>query len=354
MKESARQNNLDVIRIVAAMVVIFGHSFPLNGLGAPPGFLTNGVHALGVKIFFTLSGFLIAQSWASDPHLLRFFARRALRLFPALAVVLLLSALVLGPSVTTVPLRAYFADEQVWRYLGNISLNITYNLPGVFENNPYARAVNGSLWSLPAEVVMYFVVPPLMTLAKLSRWPRVVLWIAAIASTAANIWFLRTPGAPVTFGFYGIALTSMLDLAPYFIVGMLAYGCGWQNRISAQTALLTYFVFSLFAGHSPVVGELALTVLMPILVMGLGFATPPRFAAVSKYGDVSYGLYLYGFVVQQTVTHLLGPHSPEFSTLVVGGISYAFAFASWHLVEKRALRFRPSRPGAKAPQPATS
>jgi peptidoglycan/LPS O-acetylase OafA/YrhL len=344
-----RSNNLDVIRFVAAAAVIYGHAFPLNSAGSP-GFLSNSVQTIGVKVFFMLSGLLIAQSWLSDPHVLRFAARRALRLFPALAVVLLLSVFVLGPVFTTLPLREYFSNERTWRYLGNIGLNITYDLPGVFAANPYKNAVNGSLWSLPVEVCMYLATPVVLTLATLLRRPRLVLWLVTIVSVLASAWFVRTPGHQSDFVAYGIGLTSLLDVAPFFAVGALCCVEGWQKKVSPQTAVLVFFLAVMFPSLTPVVDELVLMVLVPVLVLGLGFAENPRFARAGRFGDVSYGLYLYGFAVQQVVTALAGKAiSPQLNAAIALVICIVCAWASWHLVEKRALARRPRAPARTEP-----
>ncbi|MGO4377458.1 acyltransferase family protein [Pseudoduganella sp. RAF53_2] len=108
MNEKAHDNAFDVLRMTAAAAVLYSHSFPLLGLPEPeplPG-LTWG--RLAVAVFFGISGFLVAQSWESDSHGLRFLARRALRIFPGLLVLALLSALVLGPAVTVLPLAGIF------------------------------------------------------------------------------------------------------------------------------------------------------------------------------------------------------------------------------------------------------
>ncbi|PZR13477.1 MAG: hypothetical protein DI536_12010 [Archangium gephyra] len=343
-----RVNNLDVIRFVAAAAVIYGHAFPLN-LAGSPGFLSNSVQTVGVKIFFMLSGFLIAQSWDSDPNIFRFLQRRALRLFPGLAVVLLLSACVLGPLVTTLPLKEYFGNARFWSYLGNINLDISYDLPGVFGDNPYKVAVNGSLWSLPVEVTMYLLTPFILTAGAWLRRPRLVLWVATVVSIVMSTLYVRLGAtAPITV-FHGISFVSLLDVAPYFIVGMLCCAYGWHRVLSAQTAALAFLVVLLFPAATPVVDEFVLLVLIPVVVLGLGFSKEPRYANAGRHGDVSYGLYLYGFVVQQTVTHLWGGAMPPVLNAAISFVvSLALAYASWHLVEKRALELRPRARGARA------
>src|SRR5579871_1464824 len=95
-QQQSRLNNFDHVRLFGALLVIYGHAYPLTGT-VIPGFAANGVATIGVKIFFSISGYLVAQSWLRDPNIVRFFTRRALRIFPALIAVVLLSTFVLGP-----------------------------------------------------------------------------------------------------------------------------------------------------------------------------------------------------------------------------------------------------------------
>ena len=108
-------------------------------------------------MFFAMSGFLIAKSWSDLPRLVPFAVKRALRILPALVVAVSVTVFVIGPLFTTLPLTSYFSDPVTWLYLVRCSLLITFfgTLPGVFEDNPYPDAVNGSLWTLPVEACCY-------------------------------------------------------------------------------------------------------------------------------------------------------------------------------------------------------
>lgn len=108
-------NGFDVLRLIAAALVIWGHAYPLTGHVAP-GLFGNGVHTLGVKIFFVISGFLITGSWMSDPHVARYARKRALRIMPGLVAICVLTAIALGPAVTSLPLAGYFRSRETWLY----------------------------------------------------------------------------------------------------------------------------------------------------------------------------------------------------------------------------------------------
>jgi peptidoglycan/LPS O-acetylase OafA/YrhL len=104
-----------------------------------------------VFVFFAISSFLVTQSFEQTANPLHFLGKRALRIFPGLLVATLVSAFVLGPLVTTLPLPAYLSRPEPYQYVvGNTLLDQTvHELPGVrFADNPVGLEINGSLWTL--------------------------------------------------------------------------------------------------------------------------------------------------------------------------------------------------------------
>jgi peptidoglycan/LPS O-acetylase OafA/YrhL len=157
-----KDNNFNLIRMLAAFAVLVSHSYPLvlgpnssEPLGSLIGMSLGGV---AVDVFFITSGFLVTASLDRRKSASEFLRARFLRIFPALFVMLLLSVFVLGLAFTTKNASSYLTDSYVYFYLLKCSTLITcvvYRLPGVFETNPFKSAVNGSLWTMPYEVKMY-------------------------------------------------------------------------------------------------------------------------------------------------------------------------------------------------------
>jgi peptidoglycan/LPS O-acetylase OafA/YrhL len=317
-------------------MVIFGHAFPLTG-HVSPGLFANGVQTIGVKIFFVISGFLITRSWQSEPDLLRFWSKRALRIMPGLIVICLLTVLVLGPSLTQLSLGGYFGNVQALKYLWNIALYPIYNLPGVFTDNIYPIAVNGSLWSLPVEVAMYCGVPVLVWRHRHSA--RILLPVAALVLLAGSIYFVRVapPAQPPVV--WGTSLISLLDAACYFYAGAAFAVLRLERFANAPIAALA-FVGAAWMFEGAVANEIALAVVLPYLVVSAGVFRNRLLDRVDGH-DYSYGLYLYGFPVQQTVVHFLGAQSALFNTAVSLPLALACAAASWRWIEKPALRLKP-------------
>lgn len=331
-----KDNNLNVLRLVGACLVLYGHSFVFLGLPAPLFLSWLPLGPLGVFIFFTISGYLITESWDRDPSLLRFFARRALRIFPGLAVCSLLSVLVLGPVITTLPLKDYFENQHTWKYLRNIALYIGYYLPGVFESNRIPNAVNGSLWSLPVEFLMYIVCAIVGFLSG-NRWVFAVL--AATSAIITFIWAQRTTEMLIV---YASDLRQAFICGTYFWVGAAFYKFNLKRYFSLSVVVMACVIMISLPRLE--VLSVAAWVLLPTVVLAFGLTYSPILNMLTRSGDYSYGIYIYAFPIQQTVAYLypsisLGTYLPTCFVLAL-----ACAILSWHLVERPALALKPRNP----------
>ncbi|MEW7314399.1 acyltransferase [Buttiauxella gaviniae] len=156
-------NNFDLLRIFCAIMVIFAHSYYLsNANGAPeplqsllPFTYTGSV---AVKIFFFISGLLVTNSLISNKSTIHFLVSRFFRIYPAFIFVILFTAIVVGPIVTSLDIASYFSNPLTVDYIKNSSVfDMAFMLPGVFDANIYKGSVNGSLWTIPYEVASYAV-----------------------------------------------------------------------------------------------------------------------------------------------------------------------------------------------------
>lgn len=156
---TGRNNNFNLIRFLAACLVLVSHSFTLLGLPEPLGGkigMTGG--SIAVDIFFVTSGFLIAGSFFRCQSIIQFLWARFLRIYPALFVAVLFCTFIVGGYFTKLPLSHYLSHAAVSDYfIHNITLvfGVSYVLPEVFSSNTYPHSVNGSLWTLPYELRMY-------------------------------------------------------------------------------------------------------------------------------------------------------------------------------------------------------
>jgi len=330
----SHKNNFTALRWFAAGLVLYGHSFVFLGLPEPTflGWVPMG--PLGVYIFFAISGYLVAQSWDSDPHCLRFLQRRALRIFPGLIVCTLLSVFLLGPLFTSLELVDYFRSSRTWGYFSNIRLYITFYLPGVFETNPIPNAVNGSLWSLPVEFSMYLV----LALLGFLRIPKAGWVLFAVGlMCVSKLWAMTSPEMLVV---YGTDLRQVAICGVYFWVGVLFFRYGISRFISITSIICAIAVW-LSLTRWPELFVMASWVLLPFIALAFGLATSPWLSRMSRL-DYSYGIYIYAFPIQQALANL-DPKMPFWLYLVLTTVFTLFLAAlSWHWVERLALRFKPS------------
>lgn len=339
-KSEARHNNINFIRFLAAASVIFGHMGYF--IGSPiPMFWGNDVSGIAVRVFFVLSGYLIFTSFERDPNIFRYLLRRCFRIFPALIVVVLFCALVLGAIVTSLPLRDYYADPGTFAYIiNNITLHIQYFLPGVFEDNPYPGSVNGSLWTLPIEFSMYIVLMfMLLLLKRVSNKTYPIVGIALAASLLHGVFFIEIVQIEPTSRLFWVR--NAFTLIPYFFWGA-AYASSKKamSKLNLQVAFLILIAATPLTDFLPSYGdELVQMVFLPYITLAISFAVPSVFGRVFARNDYSYGLYVWAFPIQQTLVHYLGPTA--FGgilgySLVCFVIAMPFAMASWFLVERPA------------------
>lgn len=326
-------NNLTFLRWLAAWLVLFGHGFVFTGQPEPVllGYWTLG--PLGVAVFFSISGYLVSQSWRRDPNPWHFLAKRALRIFPALAVCVLLSVLVLGPVLTTLSMSEYFRHPATLGYLSNIYLYITYYLPGVFEQSRVPNAVNGSLWSLPAEFSMYLLLALLGT-CRVPRW--VWLAVAGLFIALAAAWATRTTEMWVV---YRTDMRMVVMYGAFFWVGAVYECYGISRWFKLRYALLVLVVWLCMTPWMPAliaVGWVAL----PFLALAFGLSSHPWLSWLSRF-DYSYGIYIYAFPVQQTLAYLWPQWGVGRHVWVATVVTVLLAAASWHGLERRALRLKP-------------
>jgi len=337
-----RENNFDAVRLLAAAVVIFGHAHPLTGT-PDSALLGNSVQALAVKIFFVISGYLICTSWSLDPRPSSYLLKRVLRIFPALIIICAFTIFVIGPVFTSLPIGHYFGTLHTYSYFKNVFLNPAYDLPGLFAGNRYPIAVNGSLWSLPIEFSMYLLLPFVCAVDRLMRGKLATL-CTTIALCVFSIHFVRMSEPASHPVIYGTDLISALDVAPYFMIGALVKQMNWEHLLDPILALFFIGVVTLIPPEAAVHGEIVLYFLLPYVVLTFALSSHRLLQGAGRFGDFSYGLYLYGFLVQQCVNDLTGNTLSAIQNAAISlPIALVLAYISWHLVEKPMLSLKPRK-----------
>lgn len=338
----SRENNFDFLRLFFASLVIISHSFPLAGVRdlEPLRYLTNSRYDLGgiaVESFFVISGYLIFQSVERSSNFINYFWKRILRLYPAFIVMTLV-------TILTIP----FIYEGIIPLLENQSFlnyfprqltlfNLQQDIEGVFTHLPYT-GINGSLWTIRYEFTMYILVGLLFFVKK--GW-RLYSLIAFFIScyTIQNFYhpeFLNT----IIFEKIYLHSPNFYRLGTFFSAG----------------AILSYFIIHLKNKHTLSIISLSITclitsiyfniyhyiapILLPIAVIGFGISSTPIINKVGKaFGDISYGVYIYGWPIQQILIYTFDLNAYQ---LIIPSLLIAFfiGWISWHTIEKRALKLK--------------
>ncbi len=331
------RNSFDFLRFAAATLVLFSHSYALSGRNAEEpivrltGFETGG--GVAVAIFFIISGYLVSGSYLNSKNWLHFFWKRALRLFPALTVTVLLAMFVLGPLFTNIDLRDYFRSPLTWNYLKNIILYPHYGLPGLFASNPYPNAVNGSLWTLPVEFAMYLLVFAFGLTRFLST--RFILYIVLVFVLC----YVKATEISKYVLLGIIPLIHFFKLGAYFFAGSAMYL--FKRKISLRNDVFFCLIVLVAASFHTPYGPIVLQLALPYLVIHFAYIKIGRLHNFGRFGDFSYGIYVFAFPVQQIIMNSYGSGIgiPAFIAMSFC-ITLILAILSWHFVENPALKLK--------------
>lgn len=327
MEPSRRHaNNFDVLRLSAALVIVVSHAYALQiGYAAMPVYcplVLVGQAALAG--LFVISGYLIPQSWMAQPDMRRFFWKRSLRVFPALAPALFFTLLIIGPMATTLPLADYAATLFSPFTLSSFGAIWDGSALGLFQSNP-VTFVNAPLWTIPVEFTMYVLVA-LLGIAGLLKKRFVLPFLIAVDFAIWMAWYWDPGLAKVRFTLY-------------FLIGAYLAVHHPEHRYDpAVAAVLAVALVAL--SPTPYALFLALFA-VPYIVLAVAHLHVPALNNFGRRGDFSYGVYIYAYPIQQMIVLSLGTSMPLwlFSVLSIL-LTFPFAYASWHLVEKKALALK--------------
>jgi peptidoglycan/LPS O-acetylase OafA/YrhL len=322
-------NNMDLLRLVFASLVVFAHSYDLTLNPALQVLRSFAKSTIAVQGFFILSGFLVVMSYERSKTIGAYASKRARRIYPAYLTVILFCALA-GAFLTTLPLRQYIGLDLL-KYL---AANLTFmnflrpNLPGLFDGN-VLNAVNGALWTIKIEVAFYIAVPFIcLFIRRLGPLPVIIaIYLLSLAYQMVFDHLYETTGRSI-FDLLGKFLPGQMT---FFISGAaLFYYFDQLMAARAKVAVIGVVLLALGWG-------LGLTVVTPVgmalTVFAIAFG--PYLGNVAKYGDFSYGTYIWHFPIIQTMI-MFGAFAaaPLLSSVTAFCLALVAAVASWHFVEK--------------------
>ncbi len=338
-----RSSGFDYLRICLAVAVVGAHSTGVSYGRAMDIAMWNGpqrmLDHMVLPMFFALSGFLVAGSLGRCPTLVSFYGLRILRIVPALAVEVVLSALVFGPILSSWTARAYFAAPEFRAYFLNMVGYIHYLLPGVFERNPTPYIVNAQLWTVPFELQCYLALGALAIVGIMKD--RRILLAAVLVGQALWAWEAVRRGH---VGAGNGASGALLILC--FLVGVLAYL--YRDEVPLTLPLFCVSVALCIVLLSLPHGTYYVPVPATYATVYVGLLNPRRVPYLFS-GDYWYGVYLYGYPIQQVFASF-GPWSRHWwlNILVCLPAAFAVAYVSWNMVEKPTLGLRRHLPKVEA------
>ncbi len=342
------------LRMIGALIVIIDHSAPLTDPARVTLFPTSWNLSPGyiaLMGFFVMSGYQISDSWRQDPSWFRFSAKRVLRLWPPLLLVVLVTALVIGPLVSTLHAAEYFSARSTWGYIvHNAGLyTLQHRLPGVFDHNPWPWSANGAIWTLPMELTGYLLVLGfgLAGLLRRAPWLTIVLMLALVG---LDRWFEASIGNPGDGGsFLQVPIGSLCSFLVAFSIGMVLHT--YRDKIPLSPLLAWSLVGLQVAVHTTALGPVTLPFVAGYGAIVLAYHWPARLEGCDSWVFGSYGLYLWGFPVQQLLI-MAGADTQLLLTVTALPAAYLCGWLSWRYVEEPILSLRRYLPRPRSPEPA--
>lgn len=328
-----RNNSLNLIRLILALMVLFAHSFFVVGAGTGPGFRGENLGGWAVAGFFGISGYLITGSRFNN-RIGPYLVHRAARIFPAFLVCLVLMAALFAPIAYVIQhssLHGFFqtATTPANSVFANMFLRISsYDIAGTPAGVPYPGAWNGSLWTLYFEFLCYLMIAFLGSLAfvKKTPWPILAAFLLSVL-----IWANMARLDPYMQN--NLDFNLLARLVPYFLGGAVVkvfskrIGLCWRGAIVAGVVAVVC-VFSLDGFGN----QLAAPFFAYVLLWVSTWLPSPK---VVLTNDVSYGAYIYAFPVQQLLAVFGAYHwGVWWFTLAATIATIPLAAASWLLVER--------------------
>lgn len=342
----ASENNFDFLRFLLASFVIITHSYALLGMTENDLLMqvTDGqvrFSTLAVRGFFVISGYLIYLSLGRSPSVWNFLKKRILRIVPGLVamtgVVILVSAFFLTQKAV---IPFLFSHETFVYAAKNIFLFFGINPPlhDVFVSNPVPVITNGSLWTLSYEALFYVVLAGFFFVRRSLRIPIcVILWTSLYI--ARLFWI---PSLEI-FPYTSFETYHLVDFGLYFLAGViLTRVVEWFKSASVLTFFGAVLVMIL-ASLANLYGAIQY-IALPVMVISLAWMPLSPLNHWGKWGDFSYGIYIYAFFVQQVLVYFFLPSLSLglFMTLSFVG-AWACGILSWYLVERWTIRSRGSQ-----------
>lgn len=332
-KINIKSNNLNILRFVAAIMVVICHSYAVTRNQEDFFSTFNGeqcnLGALAVAIFFFISGLYVMKSLDVSKDIATFMKKRFKRIFPQLWIVVIVSMFIVGPIVSSIGVKEYFTDINTWKYAFNGILLPIHNLPGVFENNVY-QTVNGPLWTLPVEFMCYIGLVILYVISERISKKEALNIHKCFHWLAFSILFIT-----YLFVYYVLKwkfLATVVRPIVFFLEGILYYD--YRKKISLNVKWASVLLLVLVLACKTPFYNLFMLLILPYVVVSFCLGVHD-IKSDSDLWKISYEMYLVGWPIQQIVFELMNcVQTPYMNMFIAIPFDIIIACALYKLIEK--------------------
>tara|TARA_R110000744_G_scaffold115753_4_gene216576 strand:- start:923 stop:2002 length:1080 start_codon:yes stop_codon:yes gene_type:complete len=345
-----KENNFDIIRLFAALQVVFFHAgIHLNVLTENDLLFKILRHFPGVPIFFTVSGFLVYWSLERNQNKLKeFFKNRLLRIYPALWLCAILTIILLIIFQIIGPKDFINSTFLIWIF-GQLSI-FQFFTPDMLRTFGVGTP-NGSLWTITVELQYYLILPIIFYInSKIQNKINQNFVLLALGVISLGIGNFVTANMDPETTSYKLLFVSLIPYLYNFIIGILIY-TNWKQlkKIIVNKALIwlsIYIVYTLIfyygmnlyeGGYVPNAFGLISNVILSFLIISIAYSKPNISQIVKDY-DISYGVYIYHMLVVNSLVELKIESGLSFFLSFV--ITIILATLSWIYIEKPALKLK--------------
>jgi peptidoglycan/LPS O-acetylase OafA/YrhL len=324
-----RNNSFDIIRHIAAYMVLISHHFILSGLSEPVFLKWSTYGTIAVAVFFSISGYFMAESFSRSDNFIEFMVKRCRRIFPALIMCSFVMYFIIGILFNTAsPLTYLLSGDAFIKILRN-SVFIQEQIPGVFSDFKYKDIINGSLWTLPIEFTCYMIIGCFLSMSNSWKTPAILLCFAIVATIAINY---QTD----LYTYYAVPFKYLaLFMIPFSLGAILSFTkeSWWKYRFKLLLISCLMLIATTGKPEIQIIGLICVTLLTIII------GTSINDKIISRKFDISYGVYIYAFPVQQIVINSLTDsfYISMFISLILTTI---LAAISYRYIESRFLHNR--------------
>lgn len=322
-----RNNSFDLIRHIAALAVLISHHYILSGLHEPRLQNFNSLGGIAVLAFFAISGFLITQSFLNTPSFYAYMEKRIARIFPALIACAFVMTYIFGSIFSKKTGFSFaFSLEALTDFL-KVSAFGRADIGDITSDFIFKDSFNGSLWTLKIEFGFYLALAVALMALRKAATPLIITLAFCITTYICTD--LESPIAAKILVYSTVGIAFFVGSSLYFYRSTL-------SSTKAQLFIGALSIALIFASLNTALVMVLASIGFSLLVLSIG--TLCKDSIIKSRFDISYGMYLYAFPVQQLMINIteLGFYTSMLATIV---IVIFLATLSWLLIEKPALNY---------------